>query len=256
MDLFPSIWMLTYKLVHIKNACRIRIDSHPTGLFFALSTLFSSFYIFHNQHGAAADDQRDDQDGAVSEKCLRQDLDDLVLSGIEDPVIFARKEDFMKNRECLAEIDGAQAADQYEGGQQTAAGPEADAAPCQSLWSNLRFALDDSPGGEQRPADEHDPQIQAEQAFHVHEMTAAPLAPGQIAGGKYVGAADAEVHHFVVRLADLPFRQAGGFHNVQRPDLHVIKGTDQDRRSDGCRQNEQRRTYDEANGQRFALFHE
>lgn len=162
----------------------------------------------------------------------------------------------MKDGKRGVKVNGAQGADQDEYAQQAASCPEADAASCQSLRSHLRFALNNGPDCEQCAADEQDPHVEAEQPAHVHEVAASPLAPGQFAGGEYGGTAHAEVHHFVVGLTDLPHGQSGGLHDAQRLDLDVIKAADQDGRSDGCRQNEQRRAYDEANGQSFALFHE
>ena len=63
-----------------------------------------SFSARHRQHDAHCQQHRHDGDGAVPEKCLRQDQDHRIGDGVKEPVIFAGEENAVEHREGAIKI--------------------------------------------------------------------------------------------------------------------------------------------------------
>ena len=82
--------------------------------------LFSCKNIDHTQK----QDQPDRENRAVSEINLRQDLNDLILRRVKQPVGFSRKEDVMEYGESAVKISRAEPADDHKRSQDTGPGPK------------------------------------------------------------------------------------------------------------------------------------
>ena len=70
--------------------------------------------IEQDEDGAACDQDAQDEDSAVSEKFLGQDVDDLVLPGVEQPVVLAGKEQGVEYHEGPVEVQRGQGGDDEE----------------------------------------------------------------------------------------------------------------------------------------------
>ena len=58
-----------------------------------------------DQYSAADEQHRQDQDSAVAEKFLRQNVDYRIITGIEEPVILTGKENGMENGGVVSVVD-------------------------------------------------------------------------------------------------------------------------------------------------------
>ena len=65
--------------------------------------------IGENERGTAGQQHRADQDGAVAEKFLRHDQDDLIRDRIKEPVVLAGEEDGVEDHKGPLKIQGGQA---------------------------------------------------------------------------------------------------------------------------------------------------
>ena len=89
----------------VLSGCRTLPRSTPAG---------GSFSARHHQHDAHCQQHRHDGDGAVPEKCLRQDQDHRIGDGVKEPVILAGEENAVEHREGPIKIQCRQQGDQQK----------------------------------------------------------------------------------------------------------------------------------------------
>ena len=105
------------------------------------SMLFRFFDKIHrNEDGTAQNENAQNENGAVHKKLLRQNVDDLIGAGIEEPVFFAWEEDGMEHRKGTVKVQCRQTAHNEKDCRQSRPRPEQGAAAQQSAgppWSKL-----------------------------------------------------------------------------------------------------------------------
>ena len=108
--------------VYTRRACTLFLSAQEVG---------------EDQDGTAGQEYHPNKDGAVAEKLLRHNQDDLVGGGIEDPVVLAGEENGVEDHKGPVKIQSGQSG-QYQhkptGGY---AGPKAGAVPQQRFVDPL-----------------------------------------------------------------------------------------------------------------------
>ena len=206
-----------------------------------------------DQKGTAAQQEQQDEDGAVAEKHLGQHEDDLIGRGIEKPVHFSGKEKPVEEDKSSVEIQRGQRADGGEGAGQKAAGPEV-GAPAQGLCRQDAALFQSAAQQQRQEGEQKNGEVQAEQHGAVGKMPHSFLGPAQNARAE--GSAEqAEIEHLIVSAADLlggPARFAG---EIQQENVGVVKGPQQNGHGDGGRQHEQHGGGSQQDKERETFFH-
>ena len=81
--------------------------------------------IREDEGGAAQSQRQKDENGAVHEELLGQDVDDLVGIGVEEPVVLPREEQGVEHHEGPVEVQRGKAAHNEESAPQARPRPEA-----------------------------------------------------------------------------------------------------------------------------------
>ena len=198
--------------------------------------------------------QKQNQQGAVPEKGLRQEEDDGVGPPVKEPVGLSREKQSMEHHKGPLEVQGRQTAHREKDRRQSGRGPEAGTVPQRGGRDQLfPPAHGKQDRQDQRGEDQH-PQVQQEEGAHIGEV-GGPLRRGRKDPGGKVGAqSQAVIHHLPISPADLLRRQAVPG-QLQGGNVGVIEGAAQDGGRHRGGQHQQGRSQSGQDAEEFTGLH-